>query len=82
MSVLASLKERMVDDWREASQWWSARFNAAGTVVYPLLISVQAMPPDVQGVFPLKYRVVVAGVYSLAALFARVYKQPRAPPGA
>lgn len=74
------IKDRLVADWRDVTSWWSARINAFGVIVYPLLISVQAMPPEAQAFFPLKYRAAVAGIYSLAALIARIYAQPKPPP--
>jgi hypothetical protein len=75
--MLEQLKARLVDDWRDAGRWWSARMNAIGVILYPLLISVQAMPPEAQAFFPLKYRAAAAGIYSLAALLARIYAQPK-----
>jgi hypothetical protein len=75
--MLEKLKARLVADWRDASHWWSVRMNALGAILYPLLISVQAMPPEVQAIFPLKYRALAAGLFSLAALLARVWAQKK-----
>lgn len=76
-SLFQQVRARFVDDWHQAGKWWSIRMNAIGVVLYPLLLSVQAMPPDIQALFPLKYRAIVAGVFQVAALLARVYVQKK-----
>jgi hypothetical protein len=80
--MLEQLKARLVADWRDVGRWWSARMNAIGVVLYPLLISVQAMPPEAQAIFPLKYRAAAAGIYSLAALLWRASTRSRSRPRA
>jgi hypothetical protein len=77
-SLWARVEARLVDDWREAKKWWSVRLSAIGAVLYPLLISVQAMPPEIQAMFPVPYRALVGGLFSLAVLVARVYSQRKA----
>lgn len=71
------LNDRLVADWRTIMRLWSVQMNAIGVVIYPLLIAVQALPPEVQAVFPLKYRAIAAGVYAMASLLTRVIIQPK-----
>jgi hypothetical protein len=72
-----AFESRLVADWRTISKFWSVRMNAIGVVIYPLLISVQALPPEAQAVFPLKYRAIAAGIYAMASLFTRIVIQPK-----
>lgn len=71
------LTDRLVADYRTIAKMWSVRMNAIGAVLYPLLIAVQAMPPEIQALFPLKYRALAAGLYSLAVVAARVWPQKK-----
>lgn len=71
------LQQRLVADWGVIVRLWSVQMNAVGVVIYPLLIAVQAMPPEVQSLFPLKYRAIAAGVYAMASLVTRVVIQPK-----
>jgi hypothetical protein len=76
-SLWARVEARLVADWRELTKWWSVRLSALGAVIYPLLISVQAMPPEIQGLFPVAYRAIAAGMFSVAVLVARIYAQKK-----
>lgn len=71
------LTQRLVADWRTITKFWSVRMAAIGAILYPLLIAVQAMPPEVQAMLPLKYRAIAAGLYALASLITRVVIQPK-----
>lgn len=75
MSIIDGIKARLVEDWKQATRWWSVRMTAIGAILYPLLISVQAMPPEVQALFPLRYRAIAAGLFQLAVIAARVWGQ-------
>lgn len=75
--MLDNLKSRLVADWRTIMRFWSVRMTALGAILYPVLISVQAMPPEVQAMFPLKYRVIAAFIYQAASFYVRVVVQPK-----
>jgi hypothetical protein len=72
-----AVQSRLVTDWRTITRFWSVRMAAIGAILYPLLISVQVMPPEVQAVFPLKYRAAAAVIFQLASLYVRVVVQPK-----
>lgn len=74
---MTCLRERLVADWATIAKFWSVRMNAIGVVLYPLLIAVQTMPPEVQAMFPVQYRAILAGIYSLASIAARVWPQQK-----
>lgn len=74
------LTKRLVADWRTITKFWSVRMTAFGAILYPLLIAVQALPPEVQALFPLKYRALAAGLYAVASLITRVVIQPKLQP--
>src|SRR5690242_18330065 len=46
--MFKALEGRLLADFHTISTWWSVRMTAIGALLYPLLISVQAMPSDVQ----------------------------------
>lgn len=69
------IRDRLVSDWREASQWWSVRWNAVGAVVLPLMQAVPSMPPEAQAIFPLPVRAAVAFLWCVTAIYFRVYAQ-------
>lgn len=71
------IQARLIEDWQCVWMFWSARLNALGMIIYPMLIAVQAMPPEIQAILPLKYRAVLAGLYAFASLIARVIVQPK-----
>jgi hypothetical protein len=71
------IEARLVADWRTIGKFWSVRMAAIGAILYPLLISVQVMPPTVQALFPLKYRAIAAVIFQLASLYVRVVVQPK-----
>lgn len=75
--MLEQLKSRLVADWRTLTKFWSVRMTAIGAILYPLLISVQAMPPEAQAMFPLKYRALAALIFQMASLYVRVVVQPK-----
>lgn len=75
--MLENLNARLVADWRTLTKFWSVRMTAIGAVLYPLLISVQVMPPEVQAVFPIKYRALVALAFQMASFYVRVVVQPK-----
>jgi hypothetical protein len=77
MTMFENLKSRLVADWRTIMKFWSVRMAAIGAILYPLLISVQAMPPEVQAIFPLKYRALAALIFQMASLYVRVVVQPK-----
>jgi hypothetical protein len=72
-----AIHDRLVADWRTMMKFWSVRMSAIGALLYPLLISVQAMPPEIQAMFPLEYRAIAAGLFALASLITRVVIQPK-----
>jgi hypothetical protein len=75
--MLGAIKDRMVADWGTMTKFWSVRMNAIGAVLYPLLISVQAMPAPIQELFPVQYRAIAAGVFAIASLAVRFIIQPK-----
>jgi hypothetical protein len=75
--ILAALKARLVDDWRDAAKWWSVRWNAVGALVLPLMQAVPSMPPEVQAVFPVAVRAAVACLWCVVAIYFRVYAQKK-----
>lgn len=77
MSLLAAIKARLVDDWCNATKWWSVRWNALGAIVLPLMQAVPTMPEEVQAVFPVAVRAVVACLWCVIAIYFRVYAQKK-----
>lgn len=75
--MLGAIEARLVADWHTISKFWSVRMAAIGAILYPLLIAVQAMPAEVQAIFPVEYRAIVAGLYAMASLVTRVVIQPK-----
>jgi hypothetical protein len=73
--MMGWLRDRLVDDWRDASRWWSVRWNAVGAVILPLMQAVPSMPPEVQAVFPVPLRAAVACAWCVVAIYFRVYAQ-------
>lgn len=69
------IKDRLVDDWREASRWWSVRWTALGALILPLMQAVPSMPPEVQAVFPMPVRATLACLWCVIAIYFRVYAQ-------
>jgi hypothetical protein len=76
--MLDRLKARLVDDWREASRWWSVRLNMLGAIVLPLVTLVPSMPAEVQAMFPPAMRATIAGLWCIASIAARLFVQRRA----
>jgi hypothetical protein len=72
------LKERLVDDWRQATKWWSVRINALGAILLPLLMMVPSLPAEVQALFPPQLRAVLAALWCVAAIAARLIAQRKA----
>lgn len=70
-------RDRLVADWRTITKFWSVRMNAVGAILYPLLISVQAMPEPVQQMLPVEYRAIAAGLFAIASIIVRVFVQPK-----
>lgn len=73
--LLAAVRARLVDDWRQASAWWSVRINAVGALLLPLLTMVPSMPPEVQAMLPPTLRAALVGLWCLAAIAARLIAQ-------
>lgn len=73
----AAVRARLVDDWREASRWWSVRINAVGVVLLPLLQMVPEMPAPIQALLPPGARAIVAGLWCVVAIGARLFAQKR-----
>lgn len=71
------LRARLVDDWREASRWWSVRINAAGAVLLPLLTMVPSMPAEIQALLPPTLRAVLVAAWCITAIGARLFVQKK-----
>ena len=69
------LKARLVDDWREASRWWSVRLNALGAILLPLLTMVPSMPAEVQALLPPALRALLVALWCVASIAARLWAQ-------
>lgn len=75
MNLWDRIEARLVADWRDALKWWSVRWNAAGAVLMPLLMSVPSMPPEIQALLPESLRAVIAALWCSAAIGFRVWGQ-------
>lgn len=73
----AALRARLVDDWRQATEWWSVRWNALGAVVLPLLTMVPSLPAEVQALLPPAVRAIAAALWCVAAIGFRLWAQGR-----
>jgi hypothetical protein len=71
------LRDRLVADWRTITKFWSVRWNALGAIVLPLMQAVPSMPPEVQALFPVAVRAIIAGLWCVIAIYFRVYVQPK-----
>jgi hypothetical protein len=71
------LRDRFLSDLSIATKFWSVRWNALGAVVLPLMQAVPSMPPEVQAMFPLAVRAVVACLWCVIAIYFRVYVQKK-----
>lgn len=69
------ITDHLVDDVRSIARWWSVRMTLIGGLLGGVLSAMPAMPPEVQAVVPVKYRVAAIGVWMIAAVVARVVKQ-------
>jgi hypothetical protein len=69
------LCDRLVDDWHRALRLWSVRVNALGAIVLPLLTMVPALPVEIQALFPPAVRALLAALWCVAAIGARLIKQ-------
>lgn len=69
------LRDRLVDDWRDFTRWWSVRMTALGALVSSLLIMVPAMPAEIQALLPPGVRLVLVGLWAAASIYARVARQ-------
>lgn len=77
MNPLAALESRLVNDWRQASRWWSVRINALGAILLPLLTLVPSMPGEIQALFPAPVRAILAAAWCVAAIIARMTAQKK-----
>jgi hypothetical protein len=73
--LMAAVRARLVDDWRQAGRWWSVRLNALGALLLPLLTMVPSMPAEVQEALPPALRAVLVALWCLAAIAVRVWAQ-------
>lgn len=73
------MTRHLIDDWRQAWRLWSVRMNAVGAALGAALAMIPAMPPEVQAMIPLRYRVIAVGLWAVASMAARLLRQkPRA----
>lgn len=73
--MLSALKARLVDDWCNATKWWSVRWNAVGAILLPLMTMVPDMPDAVKEMFPTPVRAIVAGLWCVISIGFRVWAQ-------
>jgi hypothetical protein len=69
------LKNRLVDDWRQASHWWSVRMNAIGALLLPVVTLVPSMPVEVQALLPPAARAVLVALWCVASIAVRLIAQ-------
>lgn len=74
-ALLERLRARLIDDWREASRFWSVRMNAAGALLLPLLTMVPSMPAEIQAMLPPTLRAILVGLWCVASIGARLFAQ-------
>jgi hypothetical protein len=77
MSVLQTLRDRLVCDWRVILQFWSVRWAAFGTFLLPIMTIVPSLPHEVQELLPPTVRVIVTGAWSLIYIALRVWPQKK-----
>jgi hypothetical protein len=77
MSLLQSLRDRLVCDWRIILQFWSVRWAALGTFLLPIMTVVPSLPSEVQALLPPTVRVIVTGAWSLIYIALRVWPQKK-----
>jgi sugar phosphate permease len=75
MSIWNAFCSRLIDDWHRALKLWSIRINAAGAIILPLLTMVPALPAEIQALFPPAVRAIIAALWCVAAIAARLVKQ-------
>lgn len=75
-ALLDRIGVTLIDDFHNLMRFWSVQMTLIGAILYPLLISVQVMPPEIQALFPLKYRALAAVLYQAASFMVRAVKQP------
>lgn len=72
------LTDHLVDDWREATRWWSVRWAALGAILLPLLTMVPSMPDEIQGILPPSVRAAAAVLWCVASIAFRLMAQKKA----
>lgn len=71
----AVLDRWLVPCWRQSWGWFSIHMHVIGTAVLALAVAVPSLPDTVQALIPLKWRVVILGIWGLLGLLARLKKQ-------
>lgn len=69
------IRDRLIDDWNQAWRFWSVRMQALGALLTTLMVMVPAMPPEIQALVPVKYRVIALGLWAAASIASRLIKQ-------
>jgi len=80
--IKATLKQRVVSNWRDAHKWWSVRFAALAVLLEGLLTALPdaatqvwlALPPDLKAVLPENFAKWIAWGLIAASMIARVTK--------
>lgn len=73
--LLRTLNARFVQGWASAWRWWSVRLHVIATAAVALLLLVPSMPAEVQALVPPAWRAVAIGLWLIAGLLVRVWKQ-------
>lgn len=76
------MKLSLVDNWKSFWAWYSTWMHLIGTTIAGVLLLVPSMPPEVQAIVPVKWRVAALGLWLIAGFVARVVKQGPQPPAA
>jgi hypothetical protein len=66
-----------VDNWRKMWRFWSTWMITIGGLIGSIMSLIPALPNEVQQAIPVKYRVIVVAVWSVASLITRFIKQPK-----
>jgi hypothetical protein len=69
------LDQWLVRGWQHSWTWFSVHMHVIGIAILALAVAVPTLPDTVQALVPLKWRVLILGIWGLLGLLARLMKQ-------
>lgn len=73
--MLNKLKSYLVDDWHNATRWWSVRIHALAIAYLALFALMPVLSPQIAALLPSPLQTPVIGAYAVLGIVARLIAQ-------